>query len=309
MKDATNRHPPLLPLAALDALWFQVAGTLCNLRCRHCFISCAPDNHSFGFMTLAQVRQHLAESVALGVREYYFTGGEPFLNPDIYEMLAATLALGPAPVLTNATRFTPANVARLAALRDASLYSLELRVSLDGFTAETNDPIRGPGTFEQAKRGVELLAGAGFLPIITAMRSWPSDQDETVLAGFREQLTAAGCSRVRLKLLPALRLGAEAKRDHGYGEDEFLTEEMLMGYDPRQLLCHNSRIVSDRGVHVCPILIDQPAGWLGATLAEGLQPARLSHPACTTCYAYGAICSNAGGLGLETARPPGNLPS
>ena len=158
-------------------------------------------------------------------------------------------------------------------------------------------------------RGVELLAAAGFLPIITAMRSWPPDQDETVLAGFREQLTAAGCSRVRLKLLPALRLGAEAERDHGYGADEFLTEEMLAGYDPSQLLCHNSRIVSDRGVHVCPILIDQPEGWLGATLAEGLQPARLNHPACTTCYAYGAICSNVGGLGLETTRPTSKIPA
>src|SRR5581483_2021216 len=47
---------PLVPLAHLDDLWFQVGGTLCNLECTHCFISCSPHNHSFGFLSLAAVR-------------------------------------------------------------------------------------------------------------------------------------------------------------------------------------------------------------------------------------------------------------
>jgi pyruvate-formate lyase-activating enzyme len=45
----------------------------------------------------------LAESVEWGVREYYFTGGEPFLNPELVEMLVRALEYGPATVLTNAT--------------------------------------------------------------------------------------------------------------------------------------------------------------------------------------------------------------
>jgi hypothetical protein len=65
-------------LAHLDDLWFQVGGTLCNLTCRHYFISCSPYNHAFGFLGLDAVRRLLEESVALGVKEYYFTGGEPF---------------------------------------------------------------------------------------------------------------------------------------------------------------------------------------------------------------------------------------
>ena len=91
-------------------------------------------------MTFAQFKPHLDESVRCGVKEYYFTGGEPFINPEIFEILEATLAVGPATVLTNATRFDEKKIARLAALRDASEYSLELRVSIDGFSPETNDP-------------------------------------------------------------------------------------------------------------------------------------------------------------------------
>src|SRR5260370_28188511 len=81
---------PVVPLAHLDDLWFQVAGTLCNLTCHHCFISCSPHNHNFGFLDLETVRRALEESVHLGVKEYYFTGGEPFLNRETVPILELT---------------------------------------------------------------------------------------------------------------------------------------------------------------------------------------------------------------------------
>lgn len=299
---SAHERSPFLPLTSLDALWFQVSGTLCNLRCNHCFISCAPDNHTLGLMTFAQFKPHLDESVRRGVKEYYFTGGEPFINPAIFEILEATLAVGPATVLTNATRFTEEKIERLAGLRDASEYSLELRVSIDGFSPETNDLIRGPGTFDQAIGGVRMLVAAGFLPIITSMRSWPMHEDDDFLREFKARLAKIGYNRPRMKLLPSLKIGQEALRDHGYGKYEFITEEMMQGYDATQLLCHNSRVVSDRGVHVCPILVDQPDANLGIDLNDATKGYRLRHHACITCYQFGALCSNAGSQGLENSR-------
>src|SRR5262245_19810041 len=129
---------PLVPLNHLDELWFQLTGTRCNLACRHCFISCHPHNATFGFLDLGTIERFLDESVALGVREYYFTGGEPFLHPDIVPILEKTLALGPASVLTNGTLFADEDLARLRRADEASPYSLEFRVSIDGFTAAAN---------------------------------------------------------------------------------------------------------------------------------------------------------------------------
>src|SRR5436190_9616431 len=83
---------PRVRLEQLDNLWFQVTGTLCNLTCTHCFISCSPSNRSFGFLDYDQVIQILDQSRALGVKEYYFTGGEPFMHPRLLDMLAAALA-------------------------------------------------------------------------------------------------------------------------------------------------------------------------------------------------------------------------
>jgi MoaA/NifB/PqqE/SkfB family radical SAM enzyme len=253
-------------------------------------------------MRFEQFKKHLDDSVHHGVKEYYFTGGEPFINPEIFEILEATLAVGPATVLTNATRFTDEKVARLARLRDASPYSLELRVSIDGFSPETNDPIRGEGTFNLAMGGVQLLVKHGFLPIITSMRSWPIHEDDIFLAEFKKRLAEIGYTRPRMKLLPSLKIGQEALRDHGYDKWEFVTEDMMRGYDASLLLCHNSRIVSDHGVHVCPILVDKPDARLGATLEDALKGYTLRHQACITCYKFGALCSNATGQGVEGIR-------
>jgi hypothetical protein len=105
-------------------------------------------------------------------------------------------------------------------------------------------------------------------------------------------LRSRGYDRPRLKILPTLRLGAEIERRRGYSVEERVTPEMMAGFDEGQLICNHSRIVTDRGVHVCPILIEAPDARLGTTLVESLGPYALRHHACYTCYQYGTLCSN-----------------
>jgi sulfatase maturation enzyme AslB (radical SAM superfamily) len=283
---------PLVPLAHLDDLWFQVAGTLCNLTCHHCFISCSPHNHNFGFLDLQTARRALEESVHLGVKEYYFTGGEPFLNRDMVPILELTLQYGPATVLTNGTVFKEEWLERLRQAEQASLYSLEFRVSLDGATAAINDPIRGKGTFERIMHGIRQLLAHDFLPLITVTQIRGEDDPAALVEGFVRLLRANGYQRPRLKILPVLRIGAEAERGRAYQPDERVTPEMMERFDQDKLICSHSRIVTDRGVYVCPILIEAPDARLGATLGQSLTPYALGHQACYTCYQYGALCVN-----------------
>jgi molybdenum cofactor biosynthesis enzyme MoaA len=284
---------PLISLAHLDDLWFQVAGTLCNLECTHCFISCSPHNHRFGFLGLDAVRLALEQSVPLGVKEYYFTGGEPFLNRDMPAILKLTLQYGPATVLTNGTVLKDEWLRELRAAEDASNYSLEFRVSMDGFTPSANDAVRGAGTFERILHGVRMLLAHGFLPILTVTHTHEEQNDSDLFGGFVELLKRNGYTRPRIKILPTLRIGAEAIRQRGYREEERVTSEMMEGYDAGLLLCNHSRVVTDRGVFVCPILLESPDARLGSTLAEAQQPFALRHRACFTCYQYGALCANA----------------
>ena len=283
---------PIVELGSLDELWFQVAGTRCNLTCTHCFISCSPHNDSFGFLSLSDVERRLLESVEWGVKEFYFTGGEPFLNPDMVAILERTLEFGPATVLTNGTVLKSEWLERLRTAEQGSLYSLEFRVSIDGPTPELNDPIRGLRTFERAMHGVELLVQHGFLPIITMTRVWNEADDDSILGRFREALHQLGYDRPRLKVLPRLLLGAEANRTCGYSSSDRVTAEMLADYDTSKLICQHSRVVTDRGIAVCPILIDSPDAIMGQSLSDADRGFTLSHGACMTCYQYGAICTN-----------------
>ncbi len=290
---------PEIYLDALDHLWFQVGGTLCNIECVHCFISCSPRNHNFEYMSLEQIRGYLEESVKIGVKEYYFTGGEPFMNRQIFDILGETMKLGPATVLTNGMLIKREHSERLKEISDSSKYSLEMRVSIDGYTEEMNDAIRGGGVFKKAMAGVKNLTDSGFLPIITVTKTWEDKDDDKVLNGFIATLKSYGYARPRIKILPSIKIGKEAVRTKGYDKYEYVTGEMLADYDTGNLICANSRIATNKGVYVCPILIDSPDAKLGETLTESKKVFALKHQACYTCYLFGAICSNFSAVGRD----------
>jgi AdoMet-dependent heme synthase len=281
---------PQSSLLALDTVWFQVAGTLCNLQCTHCFISCSPTNHRHEMMTLEQVRRFLEEARGLGAREYYFTGGEPFLNPELPAMLEATLAQGPASVLTNGVLIRKETARALRALAEGSEYSLDLRVSLEGWDAATNDPIRGAGTFERILTGVGHLAREGLSPVITVTAACEGAETAEGRRRLLAFLRDAGLRQPRLKVMPVLRLGAEASRTRPYGPAETLRGWALTPAEAAALQCSNSRMVTARGVYVCPILLDFPGARLADTLAESLRPFTLRYPACFTCHHEGLTC-------------------
>jgi molybdenum cofactor biosynthesis enzyme MoaA len=279
-----------VPFGSLDTLWLQVAGTLCNLKCTHCFISCSPTNHSHGMLLLLDVRERLREAEALGVREYYFTGGEPFLNPDMERILEETLRQGPATVLTNGLLLPPERCRRLRALSDGSEYSLDIRISIDGETAETNDPIRGAGTFEKILAGIRNLAEAGVNPVVTVTEACAEAEGSEGRGRLLRWMREIGLSRPRLKVLSLFRIGAEPQRLRAYESWESLRGRQLAPEETERLQCSSGRMVTSRGVFVCPILIDEPEARMGDRLEETLRPFELRYASCFTCHEYGVTC-------------------
>jgi AdoMet-dependent heme synthase len=284
---------PRIKLSHLDNLWFQVSGTLCNIACAHCFNNSGPNVKTFGFMTAEEVRRELEVAVRAGVKEIFFTGGEPFLHPEFLEMLRLSLERAPTTVLTNGMLINDRIADRLAEIERSARYSLEIRISLDGYTEAMNDAIRGKGVFRQALAATARLSQRGLLPLVTIVRTWSEEDELATLAGFARTLKAAGYARPRIKVLPALPLGRELDRSPGFGADDgLLAEEMLDGFDRDLLMCSNSRLVADRGVWVCPLLVEKPDARLGDSLEDAAPDYALAHHACVSCYRYGTICIN-----------------
>ena len=282
--------PPELQLDALDTLWLQVTGTLCNIACLHCFISCGPKNHQHEMMTVQQVRAALGEARKHGVREYYFTGGEPFLHPDIQELITMTLEQGPLSILTNGILIDDDMAAWLGETFHRSAYSLDLRVSLDGSTAQENVKVRGKGTFKHIITGIERLARNGINPVITVTEVRPSMGLPAERAAFMKCVRGLGLEKPRLKFLTPFLIGREAKRTRGYREDELLHDGDLQPGEAQKLQCSSCRMVTDDGVYPCPLLINIPGAKMGETFQDGLRPIRLAWQPCYTCHVYGVTC-------------------
>ena len=282
---------PMVPLVSLDTLWFQVAGTLCNIACTHCFISCSPRNHSHEMMGLEDIRKRLAEARAIGVREYYFTGGEPFMNRDLLAILEETLRQGPATVLTNGMLLTPDVCRRLRELFDASSYSLDLRISLDGFDRPSHDAIRGQGVWDRAMEGIANLIAVGLNPVITVTTAAEGVETAEGRRRFLGLMRSFGIEKPRLKILSLFRIGAEEKRTRAYADWERLSEEMLAVGDVAKLQCASGRMVTSKGVYVCPILIEEEGARMADALSEAQRSFPLRYGACHTCWVDGVTCT------------------
>lgn len=284
------RRLPAVPFVGLSALWIQITGTWCNLECAHCLNASGPREPWLRPLDAETVRDAIREGEGLGVKEVYFTGGEPFLHPEILTLLGEALEVAPTTVLTNGTKISDAVADALADLAARTPYSLEIRVSLDDVDPGVNDQVRGPGAWEKAVAAVRRLDARGLLPIVTATEilTATSEGSSGIYQRFRDFLLSLGIEKPRVKIIPVFATGRLADL-----AGDRLTEERLEGFDRSLLQCAESRVVAHGGVYACPILAGLPGARLSTgNLAESFRPAPLYHPACVTCHESGMSCRN-----------------
>jgi sulfatase maturation enzyme AslB (radical SAM superfamily) len=284
-------------LRALETLWFNT-GTLCNLTCRNCYIESSPRNDRLAYLTLAEVETYLDEIARdrLPTKLIGFTGGEPFMNPDIIAMLEATLSRGlDALVLTNAMK--PLHNLRrdLLTLRERYGDRLTIRVSLDHHAPAIHEQERGPRTWSPTLDGLIWLARNGFR-LDVAGRRFTDESEQSLRNGFAElfatnKIPVDAHDPVRLMLFPEM----EPERD----VPEITTACWgVLHKSPNDVMCAAARMVVKRRdvatpvVLACTLLAYEPRFEMGTTLAEASGPVSLNHPFCASfCVLGGASCS------------------
>lgn len=130
----------------------------CNLRCSYCVAKSSP-NAPRRMLGLENAKRLVSEAVELGFSEVFFTGGEPFILKDIYEMLSFSSALVKTTVLTNAMLLRGKRLDKICEITNGNLI---LQVSLDGGNAEDHDHYRGKGSWEKTVESIRLLQEHGF---------------------------------------------------------------------------------------------------------------------------------------------------
>ncbi|MCI0689768.1 MAG: radical SAM protein [Sporichthyaceae bacterium] len=178
---------PVLELAATrrpgTRLWMYTNFD-CNLACDYCCVRSSPqaDRRAFGADRISRLAQ---EAAAAGVSELLLTGGEPFLLPDLGQIVAACTAVLPTTLLTNGMLFRGR---RLELLRDMPRDRLRLQISLDSATPDRHDLHRGPGSWAKALGGIRVAIAEGFTVRVAATLVRADAAERAELRGFLDGL-------------------------------------------------------------------------------------------------------------------------
>ena len=286
-----------ISLKALRTLWINT-GTLCNLTCVNCYIESSPTNDRLVYITTGEVGAYLDEIAAdeLCTEEIGYTGGEPFMNPNMIDILELTLSRGfRALVLTNAMRPMAKVQDGLLALREKYGAKLVLRVSVDHYDLAHHEKERGPRSWQPAIDGLKWLSENGFNINIAGRTFWNETQEE-LRTGYGAMFTDIGLTidsndPVDLVLFPEM--------DEMADVPEITTACWnILDVSPDAMMCATSRMVIKRRgadkpvVMPCTLLPYDERFEMGGTLADAAADVPLNHPHCAKfCVLGGGACS------------------
>jgi len=305
-KDGKFSHPDItakgekrarVGMTGLHTLWFNT-GTLCNLACVNCYIESTPKNDRLVYLSHAEAVSYLDEirDHNLGTKEIGITGGEPFMNPDILDIMETSLKRGfSLLVLTNAMRPMMKCADGLIRLKDIYGERMTLRVSIDHFKPELHEEERGPNSWEPMMKGLQWLSEHGFHIGVAGRTRWGEEETELrdgFAAFFAENSIAIDAwDTKQLILFPEMEENDDVP--------EITTACWgILGVDPADMMCASSRmIVKHKGnekpsVQACTLLAYDQQFNLGETLKEALKPVSLNHRFCAKfCVLGGGACS------------------
>lgn len=282
-----------------ETLWFNT-GTLCNIECTNCYINSSPTNDALVYITTEEVKGYLDQIADRNwpVREIGFTGGEPFMNPDMIGMAGAAMERGfDVLILTNAMRPMMRQKMRdgLLRLRQAFGDRLTLRVSVDHFQPELHDAERGEGSFAKTLTGMEWLRDNGFRMTVAGRTVWADTEIES-RAGYASFFASHGFN------IDAQNPGETVlfpEMDATVEVPEITTDCWgILNKSPDDVMCASSRMVIKRkgasapAVLACTLLPYSPEFEMGSTLQQAERDVQLNHPHCAKfCVLGGASCS------------------
>lgn len=286
-------------LSGAKTLWFNT-GTLCNIECLRCYIESSPTNDQLVYMTADEVTDYLDQISDRNwpVEEIGFTGGEPFMNPEMIEMARRSLERGyKVLILTNAMRpMMRKSVKRgLLDLNDTFGDRLTLRISLDHFDAVNHDEERGKGSFDITMEGMRWLRDNGFQMAVAGRSLW-GESDGSSRAGFAALFTQEG---FQIDAFDPAATVLFPEMDEQVDVPEITTACWgILNKSPQDVMCASSRMVVKRkgaekpAVLACTLLPYDPEFEMGATLKEAEGDVSLNHPHCAKfCVLGGASCS------------------
>jgi hypothetical protein len=278
---------------SIKELWFHT-GTKCNLACDFCLEGSSPSDKRLLTPKFEEVKPFIDEALELGVEQFSFTGGEPFLAKDIVKILDYASRFKPCLVLTNGTEPLVKRLDALMELQAKNQHPVSFRVSIDSPIERVHDDGRGEGNFAKAFIGLRLLYNKGFN--ISLARHMAKGEDTPGVEQQYQQLFALNGLPTAMNMVAFpdfLAPGAISDVPHitTHCMTQYQTQKQRENY-----MCANSKMIIKKGdemqVYACTLVDDDDDYFLATTLAKSMtKTINLKHHRCYSCFALGASCS------------------
>lgn len=294
---ADNNPRAWVTLKTLKTVWFNT-GTQCNLKCQNCYIESNPTNDRLVYLSQEDINPFLEEITNdyTSVDLIGFTGGEPFLNPNIISLLELSLATGKdVLVLTNAYRVLTKHHKNLQRLLVQYESKLHIRISLDHYSKQVHENERGQNTFDKTILEIKWLVDNGFKVSIAGR----SLVDENNSIELYQKLFNDKDINLQLKEFDNIVIFPEMESKKDVPE---ITIDCwgILNKSPDDQMCASERMIIKRKgedtpkVLPCTLIAYDKNFELGESLKEAKKEVYLNHKFCAEfCVLGGASCSSA----------------
>lgn len=297
---ADNQPRAFVDLEELKMLWFNT-GSRCNLECANCYIESSPTNNRYVHLTVDDVVPFLEEirTNHNKVKAIGLTGGEPFVNPAIKDIITAILSYDlEVLILTNGYLAIKKYLDDLKNLSLLYPHKLKLRISLDHYTQEIHEIQRGGNTFNGTLKMLKCISDQA-IDFSIAGRTLITESFSDSITGYQKLFNAWGIdfdlsSQVgsKLVLFPELTLNEDVPE---------ITVDCwdILNKRPQDQMCASERMIVKKSneanpvILPCTILVYEPQFEFGQTLKEAQKKVWLNHEYCAKfCVLGGASCSS-----------------
>lgn len=266
---------PVVELTELNNLFIELTGKNCNQRCKHCYIDFPISKNVKDFISIDKIKSALNDTKNDNIQCIYLTGAEPMMHPEFNTILRLCLKRASVCICTNATFINEKKARFLKKVEDESTKEIIFKLSIDHYNEIKNDDIRGRGAYRQTLNAIKSLIKYNFNPILNIINYYKED----------EKLLIAEFSRLCDKIgFETTSFNFHINKYHNkYKPDSVDFESKDANFDYKSLDCQGGRVLTDKGVYVCPFLANDHRGRMGSDFSDFSKKMYMETDFCLTC--------------------------
>lgn len=262
---------PVSVLTELNNIFIELTAKSCNQRCKHCYIDFPVSKQIKDFIPIDKIKQALIDTKNEQVECIYLTGAEPMTHPEFNAILRLCLKSSNVCICTNASFINEKKARFLKKVEEESSNEIIFKLSIDHYNEVKNDDIRGRGTYRQTINAIKNLVKYDFNPILNIVNYYNEDK-KVMMEEFQKICQKIGfeTNDFNFKII-----------EH-YNKYKPLADNIELK-SSKNLDCESGRILTDKGIYVCPFLANDHRGRMGNDFKDFSKKMYLETNFCLTC--------------------------